>query len=90
MVQWSSICLAIAKAVDYEPWIYEHIILEPHIFIDQVPNVEEMLKREPLKLPTLTIKDEAKEKDFFELRPGDYNLSDYFPHPAIKGIPVAT
>lgn len=90
MVQYAALCLALADEIDYEPWIYEHIILEPHIFVDQVKNVEEMLAREPRRLPTLTMKDEARGQGFFNFRPDDFILSDYEPHPAIKGIPVAT
>jgi thymidylate synthase len=90
MVQYVALMLGIALATGYEPWVYEHIILEPHIFVDQLPNVEEMLSREPRRLPTLTLSDTAKGKGFFDLQPDDYVLTDYDPHPAIKGIPVAT
>lgn len=90
MDQYTALFLGIAKETGYEPWIFEHIILEPHIFEDQVEDVKEMLEREPLRLPTLSISDEAAEKSFFELRPDDFILADYYPHPAIKGIPVAT
>lgn len=90
MVQYPAMFLALADEVGYEPWIYEHIILEPHIFVDQLKDVQEMLKREPKRLPTLTMKDEARGKGFFNFRPDDFVLSDYHPHPAIKGIPVAT
>ena len=88
--QYVALCLALAKEVGYEPWIYEHIILEPHIFVDQVESAREMLSREPRCLPTLTISDEVAGKSFFEFMPSDFILSDYNPHPAIKGIPVAT
>lgn len=90
MVQYAALALALSHEVGYEPWIYEHIILEPHIFVDQIKDVQEMLGREPLRLPTLTIKDEAKGKGFFDIMPDDYVLTDYHPHPAIKGIKVAT
>ncbi len=88
--QYVMMFLALANVTGYRPWIYEHIILEPHIFVDQLENVKEMLTREPRKLPTLTIKDEALGKNFFDYRPDDFLLADYNPHPAIKGIPVAT
>lgn len=90
MIQYVAVNLTLADEIGYEPWIYEHIILEPHIFVDQVPNVEEMLTREPRRLPTLKIKDESRGKGFFNFMPDDFVLTDYEPHPAIKGIPVAT
>lgn len=91
MVQYFAVLLALAHATGYKPWAYEHIILEPHIFADQLENVEEMLGREARPLGTLVINNESVAKDFFSLRGGDFTLSDYDDaHPAIPGIPVAT
>jgi thymidylate synthase len=90
MVQYTALLLALANETSLEPWIYEHIILEPHIFIDQIKHVKEIIERPPLRLPTFTLKDESTGKGFFEIDPDDYVLSDYHPHPAITGIPVAT
>ena len=90
MVQYNALMLTLAHEVGCTPWVYEHIILEPHIFVDQLKDVQKMLQREPKCLPTLTIKDEAKSKGFWDMMPDDFVLNDYFPHPAIKGIKVAT
>jgi thymidylate synthase len=89
MVQYTAFMLAVAQATGLVPWIYEHIILEPHIFVDQVDAAREMLEREPRKLPKLLINDEAK-RDIFSFSSRDFRIEEYDPHPAIKGIPVAT
>jgi thymidylate synthase len=89
MVQYTAFMLAVAQVTGLEPLIYEHIILEPHIFVDQVDAVNEMLAREPRKLPKLMIKDESK-KDIFTFIADDFLIDEYDPHPPIKGIPVST
>jgi thymidylate synthase len=55
--------------------------------VDQIPNVEELLKREPKRLPTVIMLN--KKDDIFAYRSEDFELSDYDPHPAMKDIPVA-
>jgi thymidylate synthase len=90
MVQYSALLLMIAQVTGYEAYEYVHSLSDAHIFVDQLPAVEEMLKREPRVLPTLRIKDSAKHiTDIFEFRYDDFELVDYTPHPGIKGIPVA-
>jgi thymidylate synthase len=74
----------------YEPYEYIHIPIDAHIYENQVWAVEEMIKRKAQRLPTLTVKPEAREiKDLFAFRPEHFELTDYHPHPAIPGIPVA-
>ncbi len=87
MVQYSALLLMIARATGTIPYEYIHSFSDAHIFVDQVPAVEEMLKREPRPLPTLKL---ATDKtDLFSFRKEDFVLENYNPHPGIKGIPVA-
>ncbi len=87
MVQYAALTMMIAQATGYEPYEYIHTISDAHIYVDQVPAVEEMLKREPRPFPTMKLTNPTK--DIFEFRHTDFELSDYTPHPGIKGIPVA-
>jgi len=87
MVQYAALTMMIAQATGYEPYEYIHTISDAHIYVDQVPAVEEMLKREPRPFPTMKLTNPTK--DIFEFRHTDFELSDYAPHPGIKGIPVA-
>lgn len=87
MIQYSALLLALAQATNTEPYEYIHTISDAHIYVDQIPAVEEMLKREPVSFPTMTIN--PNKKDLFDFRIDDFTLSDYHPHPGIRGIPVA-
>jgi len=87
MVQYAALAMALAQATGTEAYEYIHTVSDAHIFVDQVPAVEEMLKREPRPFPTVTMNPDKK--DIFSFRKEDFTLSDYNPHPGIKGIPVA-
>jgi thymidylate synthase len=87
MIQYSALLLAIAQVTGIEPYEYIHTISDAHIYVDQIPAVKQMLEREPKIFPTMTIN--QNKKDLFDFRIDDFTLSDYNPHPGIKGIPVA-
>jgi len=87
MVQYGALTLAIAHVLGVEPYEYVHTISDAHIFVDQVPAVETMLARENKILPTMSVN--TDKTDIFDFRKEDFEISDYVPHPGIKGIPVA-
>lgn len=87
MVQYAALTMMIAAVLGLEPYEYVHTISDAHIFVDQVPAVEEMLTREPKPFPTMELT--TKRDDLFAYRYTDFVLSDYNPHPAIAKIPVA-
>lgn len=87
MVQYAALTVMLAHATDTEPYEYIHTISDAHIFVDQVPAVEKIIARESIPFPTMKIN--TDKKDIFDFRREDFELSDYNPHPGIKGIPVA-
>jgi len=87
MVQYAALTMMLAHATNTIPYEYVHTISDAHIYVDQVPAVEEMLSREPRPFPT--VKMNTAKNDIFEFRKEDFELEDYNPHPGIKGIPVA-
>jgi thymidylate synthase len=90
LVQYSALTLMLAQVTGYEAYEFVHTISDAHIYVDQVPAVEEMFKREPRPLPFMRIKDSAKHiTNIFEFTKDDFELVDYNPHPGIKNIPVA-
>lgn len=90
MVQYAALTMMIAQATGLEPYQYIHSLSDAHIYVDQVPAVEEMLRREPKPFPTVQFTAAARQKtDIFSFTKDDFELSDYHPHPGIKGIPVA-
>ncbi|NCN45229.1 MAG: thymidylate synthase [Candidatus Pacebacteria bacterium CG10_big_fil_rev_8_21_14_0_10_36_11] len=86
LAQYAALTFMIAEATGYEPYEYVHSFSDAHIYVDQIPAVEELLAREDKVLPTMKMK---KKKDFFAHRVEDFTLSDYEPHPGIWNIPVA-
>ncbi|MDQ3076648.1 MAG: thymidylate synthase [bacterium] len=87
MVQYAALTMALAHVTETIPYEYIHTISDAHIFVDQIPAVEMMLSREAKPLATMKIN--TDKTNLFDFRKEDFELSDYNPHPGIKGIPVA-
>lgn len=87
MVQYAALTLMLAHVTGTVPYEYVHTISDAHIYVNQIEAVKKMLERESRPLPTMKIN--TDKKDIFEFTKDDFELSDYHPHPGIKGIPVA-
>lgn len=87
MVQYAALTMMLAQVTGTIPYEYVHSFSDAHIYVDQIPAVETMLAREPRALATITI--DPTVKDLFAFRKEHFTLTDYNPHPGIKGIPVA-
>ncbi len=85
-VQYSALLLAMAEVLDLEPGEFIHMISDAHLYENQLPWIEEILGRESRAFPTLKIT--KSHESIFDYRPEDFELTDYEPHEAIKGIPV--
>jgi thymidylate synthase len=81
MIQYAAFTLMIAQILDYTPVEYLHTISVAHIYEGQCSYVEELLKREPRRLPTVTLDPTIKE--ILDFRPGHFTLTDYEPHEAM-------
>lgn len=73
----------LAKVTGTEPGEFIHTFGDVHIYENHIEQVKEQLSREPKPFPTLSISEDVKEIDDF--RPEHATLSNYDPHPAIKG-----
>ncbi|EKE18731.1 MAG: thymidylate synthase [uncultured bacterium] len=87
MVQYAALAMMIAQATGTIPYEYIHTISDAHIYVDQMEAVDKMLERESRPFPTMKIN--TDKTDFFSFTKDDFELSDYNPHPGIKGIAVA-
>lgn len=87
MIQYAALTMMLAHVTKTEAYEYVHTISDAHIFVDQVPAVEKILSRESKPFPTMKMN--IDKNDIFSFRKEDFELSDYHPHPGIKGIPVA-
>ena len=79
--------MMIAQVTGYEAYEYIHSFSDAHIFVDQVDQVKEILKREDKTFPTMKMNPDKK--DLFKFRLEDFTLEDYDSHPGIWDIPVA-
>lgn len=88
MMQYGALTMMLAQATGFEPGEYIHTISDAHIYVDQIPAVEEIIKRETKPFPTVTLNNTTK--DLFAFRNTDFELGDdYQPDESIKNIPVA-
>jgi thymidylate synthase len=91
MAQYNALGLMLEQLTGYELVEYVHWIQYAHIYVNQLPAVEEMLAREPRRLPTLLLTDAGRRvDDIHDFRAEHFELRDYDPHPPIAGIPVTT
>jgi thymidylate synthase len=91
MVQYAALALMIEHLTGYELVEYVHWIQYAHIYVNQLEQVDEMLTREPRRLPTLKLTEEARAiDDVHDFRAEHFLIADYEPHPAIRDIPVLT
>jgi thymidylate synthase len=91
MAQYTALGLMIEQLTGYEFVEYVHWIQYAHIYVNQLGQVDEMLAREPRALPTLELTEAGKRiTDVHDFRAEHFALSDYDPHPSIRGIPVLT
>ena len=81
MIQYAALLLMVAQVTGLKPWKFVHSFGDAHIYEDQVEPVRELLKREPKRLPTLSINPNVS--DLFAFRIEDFEITDYDPHPPL-------
>jgi thymidylate synthase len=91
MAQYTALGLMIEQLTGYEFAEYVHLIQYAHIYANQIEFVDEMLTRQPRALPTLQLNETGRRvTDIHDFRAEHFELTDYHPHPSIRGIPVLT
>ncbi len=91
MVQYTALGLMLEQLTGYEFVEYVHWIQYAHIYVNQLEHVEEMLAREPRRLPTLRLTEAGRGvRDIHDFRGEHFEIVNYEPHPAIRDIPVLT
>lgn len=66
-----------------QPGEFVHTLGDTHIYLNHIEQVKLQLTREPRALPKMKINPEVK--DIFGFQYEDFELTDYDPHPHIKG-----
>lgn len=82
LIQYAALLLMVAQVTGLTPFKFIHSFSDAHIYEDQIPQVRELLMREPRRFPTLTMN--PRVTDLFAFRVEDFEISDYEPHPSMK------
>lgn len=83
IASYSLLTMMMAQVTGYKPGEFIHTLGDAHIYLNHLDQVRLQLTREPRRLPVMSLNPDVK--DILEFRYEDFTLSEYDPHPAIKG-----
>ncbi len=83
IASYALLTMMVAQVCGLQLGDFVHTLGDVHIYNNHIPQVELQVSREPRGLPNLTINPDVKSIDDFTFE--DFKLSDYNPHPHIKG-----
>lgn len=86
IASYALLTLMVAQACGLQPADFVHTLGDAHLYVNHLEQARLQLTREPRPLPTMTLNPERK--SLFDFKDGDFTLSGYDPHPAIKA-PIA-
>jgi len=75
--------MMMAQVTGLKPGDFVHTFGDAHIYLNHMDQVKLQLSREPRKLPNMNINQTVN--DLFSFQFEDFELTDYQPHPHIKG-----
>lgn len=84
IASYALLTMMIAQVCDLKPGDFVHTFGDAHIYNNHMEQLELQLTREPRPLPKMTLNPEVK--DIFDFKFEDFTLTDYDPHPHIKGV----
>ena len=76
--------MMIAQVCGLKPGDFVHTFGDAHIYSNHVEQINTQLEREPRKLPHMKINPNVT--SIFDFKFEDFELEDYDPYPAIKGV----
>ena len=85
--QYSLLVMMLAQVCDMKAGEFVHVIADAHIYDRHIDLVKELITREPLPAPKVSLNPEIK--DFYDFTVDDLIVEDYEAGPQIKGIPIA-
>ncbi len=74
--------MMVAQVTNLKPYEFVHTFGDTHIYSNHIDGALEQLKRDPRKLPTMSINSEIKNIFDFDIK--DFTLTDYNPYEHIK------
>lgn len=84
IASYALLTMMMAQVCDLEPGDFVHTFGDVHIYKNHFDQINLQLTREPKSLPKMKINPVVK--DIFSFKFEDFELTDYDPHPHIKGV----
>lgn len=84
IASYSLLLMMVAQVCGYKPYEFIHTLGDTHLYLNHLSQAKLQLKRNPRKLPTITLNPKVTNIDDFKFN--DFLLQNYYPHPHIKGI----
>ena len=76
--------MMVAQVTGLKAGDFVHTIGDTHLYLNHLEQVDLQLTREPRPLPKMKINPNVK--NIFDFKYEDFELTDYDPHPHIKGV----
>lgn len=83
IASYSLLTMMMAQVTGYRPGEFIHTLGDAHIYLNHIDQVKLQLTRDPRRLPVMSLKPDVR--DILGFTYADFSLSEYDPHPAIKG-----
>ena len=83
IASYALLTMMMAQVCDLEPGEFIHTLGDAHIYNNHIEQVQLQLTRDTKDLPKMKINSEVK--SIFDFSFEDFELTDYHPHPHIKG-----
>ena len=83
IASYSLLLMMVAQVTGLEPYEFVHTLGDAHIYSNHFDQINLQLSREPRALPKMKINPNVKNITDFKFE--DFELTDYNPHPGIKG-----
>ncbi|MCB0413995.1 MAG: thymidylate synthase [Bdellovibrionales bacterium] len=84
IASYSLLTLMMAQVTGLQPGEFIHTLGDAHLYANHMDQTQLQLSRETRSLPKMKLNPEVK--DLFDFTYEDFELVDYDPHPAIKGV----
>lgn len=83
IASYSLLLMMVAQVTGHRPGEFVHTLGDTHIYANHLDQVREQLSRPPRPRPTMSLNPDVSH--LFDFRYEDFVLTDYDPHPAIRG-----
>ena len=83
IASYALLTMMVAQVTNLQLGDFVHTLGDAHIYLNHIEQTKLQLSREPRKLPIMKINPNVK--NIFDFKYDDFSLTDYDPHPHIKG-----